>query len=236
MQFNLRNRQRIAAELRGVVDDSPDWFLRAEDLAIRFDETGGFTAWYVFDPAFAYVCAEDEDENGNRVLRVTTTPGETYDQGMYHCSDVDQVIAEIRKWVVRLDDDLQALPMIRELEAHSRRLRALEAAVEQFADEYPTGAEYRDMLRRLDELEELLAGHIREDAENEAEGEKEIDKLRAEVEVLRQSVANLTQRGFVRWVCARLFAFARRPQAAAEITAAFKTAEALSAGVKALGE
>lgn len=126
------------------------------------------------------------------------SPGEFYFTEPLTFDTPAAMVVGIHDWVDRIESELQARPVNRELQRQQQEIEGLIQQFQQMPEQYFTRDEAEDVRARLDALEERLAENIRQNVENERQAEAKIAKLHADIETLKDRLDAFDKAGWAK--------------------------------------
>ena len=133
-------------------------------------------------------------------ITITTQPGSIVQEDSLEVSSWDNLVAETRQWRNRIETELKAEPIAREIDVQRKALEKLLSSVGKVEDTYFSQQEATALRGKLDTLEQTLAEQITKAAENEAQLEAKLAALHSDIETLKQSLDSLRKPGWVQRV------------------------------------
>jgi hypothetical protein len=139
-------------------------------------------------------------------------PGELLHQEFGTCDTRDDLLKAIAVWVDRLDAELRAIPVNREIEDQRRMIEELTAAFSTQSEGYYSGPEAAELAERLSSIEERLEATIRGSSATDGEGDGRLDQLHTEIELLKSQLGSLSKENWSRSAAIRVAAWLKDPE------------------------
>ncbi|HMJ15695.1 MAG TPA: hypothetical protein VK524_29965 [Polyangiaceae bacterium] len=143
-------------------------------------------------------------------LDVDLSPGSVMRTDEYSIgADIGSIVEAVRSWLGFLEIDLHAEPVARQVQDQRRALDELQEEFGELPDRFFTQYEAAEVRRRLDELAEMIRGHIEQEAVDDAERAAALARLEAEIDNLKESAEAFKVRVWVSKVVSKLSGFGR---------------------------
>ena len=227
MPFNNRVKAEVLRYVEGCGHNCQ--IVRANDFHVVFDPgREAFRVECLPDPAYSFLLEPDPRQS---TWKSTEAPGEAKAEEHRVYRSFEDVRDALWEWAYRVDQELLALPWIRQLGEATSRVAELEKLLEGVPDRYATKDELEALRRRLDELERRTTETMRAGADATEDIEAAVLRLHADVEAMKGSVPHMSLRTVARWVALRFWGYIKNPNAAAEITSAIESMKALGTGL-----
>lgn len=189
---------------------------RADDFVVEQTRDGNMdllTVRFQFEPKFTFearfigkIAADHYD------ISASECPGEFSESEHTSYPRKNQLLTAIGHWAQRIQTELRAIPIYREVEAHAKEIEALLQRFENVSDEYFSHEEAEKLRDKLDELEEKMRQNLEQSAGEKKDIERRIAAIHADIEALKQSADALKKRGWVRSLVVRATNWAKDPE------------------------
>ncbi len=150
-----------------------------------------FNADYFLDVVF------EPDPNRTEMFFVTLSPGNVLKTESVTIKNEDSLLQCARNWSIRVREELDALPFLRETEEIRNRIKEMEERISEFPDEYFSREEANEIKRRLDEVESKLKEHITKSTTNEEEAKEKTTQIEKDVQFLKAMTDGQTKRNWI---------------------------------------
>jgi hypothetical protein len=192
-------RANVVRQILTTLEKNPKF--RAEDFSVDQSATGEtltLIITYRYEDSYAFRAMIPLTDKQQFVIAANMSPGNLLAEETGAYGSTASLLTGIKNWVIRIDQELQAVPANRELAAQQQAIEDLVETIAGLSDEYFTREEADDLLRRLDELEAQLAQNVRERVTNKKERDSKIERIHADVESLKEKVVVLKKSGWLK--------------------------------------
>ncbi len=196
-------RPQLLQQVRQALGESG--YFDADDFVVETKTAGIETTLSIscrFSNDFSLTARIAKRRGSN--ISIDVEPGAITQLDSLAVDDWDHVIAEIRAWRSRIVAELKAQPTARQVDAQRQELEKLLATIGKVEDKYFSQEEAAELRGKLDALEVTLADQIKESNENEAQLEKKLASLHADITALKESLDSLKKKGWAQRAAVRV--------------------------------
>jgi hypothetical protein len=203
--------QDLREKLGSIKGFAPDDFVIINQA--KADGTSLLTVRYRFEPQFQCIATipATTDSDGLYDIKLSTRPGEMAVAENRRAYTWDGLIESIKQWELRVREEMKAAPLAREMEQNARELEQLLQSYATLDESYFSREEAADLAARLEELERRMAEHIHSSAANKQEEEAKLTNVHAEIQVLKETLATHSKRGWAGKALVRVHAWLKDP-------------------------
>lgn len=122
------------------------------------------------------------------------------------------IFSRISEWTDDIWEELISNPVVRNIVDKQKEIDDFIESYNQVEDAYFTIDEVSDVKSRLDNLEKTLSSELRQTIEDKKELEKELSRLKNDIETLKQSVSSLKKKGWLKSFASKVFRWTKNSE------------------------
>jgi len=145
-------------------------------------------------------------------FKINTCPGELILEEGFEYYGKDKMLHSISDWLIRIWEELQALPFNREINNIKTKVDELYEQFSNISDDYFNDEEAEKLKEKLDELHNKFEEQIRKQKITEEELSKKIEKLDKEIDSLKQTVKIYNKKNWFKSFSSKILNWASDPQ------------------------
>lgn len=201
----------IRKGIRNIIIGSLNFdIFRIDDFAITVEDENGYNIKIDYDKYYFYI---QFDESDFEDVKISYSPGQIYDQAetkLYAFAFDTDIRIQIHKWLYRVKREL-ITPVIRDIsETVANFADDFNERINNMNNEFFSFEEGIELKRRLEKLEEVI---LKRDKDcNDYELVEEIEKMRAEIKFLKNTVDKLSKKKWVKSALLKLGAWSKEPE------------------------
>jgi len=208
-------RPRLIQDLRAAIDKS-NYFV-ADDFHIDTentkDQSSNLIVRYRFNESYYLVAVVPLSANNGPWFEISMTvkPGSIADTEVLTVGAWDEVVQATQNWLARIHEELQAVPVARELAIQAQDLEDLLRKFADLPDEYFTKTEAADMEARLEQLEERMEEGLREFIDDASQLKLRTVGIRQDIRTLKETLPSLKKQSWAGKLLVRVSGWMRDP-------------------------
>lgn len=150
-------------------------------------------------------------EPGNAEISISVNPGSILTVDTAKVQGVDGLLHAMDRWLYRVDDELKAAPLARELAQQREQIEEIMARLANVEDTMFTREEAERAEDMVDEMKQRLTDLAAQTAADKAELKEEIEKLSRTLETMRGDIGTTTKKNWYRRILSRFIGIATNP-------------------------
>ncbi len=148
-------------------------------------------------------------------IEIRISPGSLLTEETINTENKKDIFSTIKVWLHCIEKDITASPAIRKLNEQNLKfqenLNNLEEVINKSnLDNHFTRGESKDVIKRLDELEELFKQKLSEEHDNQRNLNSEVKKLTSEISLLKSQLDFLTKGNWLKSLFTKTFNWGKR--------------------------
>jgi len=208
-------RPRLIQDLRAAIDRS-NYFV-ADDFHIDTentkDQSSNLIVRYRFNETYYLVAVVPLSASNGPWFEISMTvkPGSIADTEVLTVGAWDQVVQATQNWLARIHEELQAVPVARELAVQAQELEDLLRKWTDLPNEYFTKTEIADMEARLEQIEATMEEGLREYVEDPTQVRNKVAAIRLDIRTLKETLPALKKQSWAGKLLVRVSSWMRDP-------------------------
>lgn len=195
--------------------DSPDFKIESKDsprdkttiLIIKYRLESKYKIIFKI-PSFK--TKSKDSYSSHYVFHGDVCPGPISYNESFSFNGEETVFQKIGTWLDCIWEELSSNPVVKQVENQQQQIEELFEKFESIEDGYFTNDETLDIRKRLDELEKTLKNQIKENEKDKTILEKEVSKLNADIDTLKQTVQSFRKKGWLKSFSGKMFKWAKQ--------------------------
>ncbi|HTT67034.1 MAG TPA: hypothetical protein VMF70_03305 [Gemmatimonadales bacterium] len=208
-------RPRLIQDLRAAIDKS-NYFV-ADDFHIDTentkDQSSNLIVRYRFNESYYLVAVVPLSASNGPWFEISMTvkPGSIADTEVLTVGAWDQVVQATQNWLARIHEELQAVPVARDLAMQAQELEDLLRKFTDLPDEYFSKTETADMEARLEQLEARMEEGLRDQIEDLGLLKFKTIGIRQDIRTLKETLPSLKKQSWAGKLLVRVNGWMRDP-------------------------
>ena len=208
-------RPRLIQDLRAAIDKSS--YFVADDFYIDTQDTKDFASnlsvRYRFNDTYYLVAVVPlSASNGSWFdIGLTVKPGSIADTEVLTVGAWTDVVQATQNWLARIREELQVVPVARQLAAQAQELEDLLKKYTVLPDEYFTQTEVADMEERLEQIRVRMEENLNERIQDPNLLNPRITGIRRDVYMLKETLRSLKKHSWAGKLLVRVCGWMRDP-------------------------
>ncbi|HXY39514.1 MAG TPA: hypothetical protein VEQ10_07590 [Vicinamibacteria bacterium] len=208
-------RPRLMQDLRAAIDKS-NYFV-ADDFHIDTENTkdssSNLIVRYRFNDSYYLVAVVPLSANNGPWFEISMTvkPGSIADTEVLTVGAWDEVVQATQNWLARIHEELQAVPVARELAQQAQELEDLLKKYADLPDEYFTKTEAADMEERLEQIQSHLEESLTEQVQDPSLLKLKMVGIRQDIRTLKETLPSLKKQSWAGKLLVRVCGWMRDP-------------------------